>query len=72
MAQIWHLKFPNKVNMFVWRLAHNSLPVRRNVANCDINIDIMCPICRRLDEDCGHLFFKCKHAMLAPHEYGRY
>jgi len=54
MAQIWHLKFPNKVKMFVWRLAHNSLPVRRNVANCDINIDIMCPICRRLDEDCGH------------------
>lgn len=22
----------------------------------------ICPMCRRLDEDCGHLFFKCKRA----------
>ncbi|KAJ1295804.1 hypothetical protein BS78_01G250800 [Paspalum vaginatum] len=25
--RIWQLKFPNKINMFIWRLAHNSLPV---------------------------------------------
>ena len=62
--KIWQLKVPNKVKMFVWRLAHNSLPVRRNVANRGINIDTMCPVCRRFDEDCGHLFFKCKFAKL--------
>jgi hypothetical protein len=24
--------------------------------------DTRCPMCNRLDEDCGHLFFKCKRA----------
>ena len=64
----WHricqLKVPNKVKTFVWRLTHNILPVRRNVANRGINIDTICPVCRKVDEDCGHLFFKCKYAKL--------
>jgi ribonuclease HI len=47
--KIWQLKVPNKVQMFLWRFAHSSLPVRRNLARC-----------KRLDEDCGHIFFKCK------------
>lgn len=29
--KIWHLKIPNKAKMFLWRLAHNSLPVRKNL-----------------------------------------
>jgi hypothetical protein len=62
--KIWHLKVPNKVQMFIWRLAHNSLPVRKNVANRGIELDTKCPVCRRMDEDCGHLFFKCKFAKL--------
>jgi hypothetical protein len=60
--KIWQLKFPNKVNMFIWRMAHNSLPVRRNLARRGIKTETVCPVCYRLDEDCGHLFFKCKRA----------
>ena len=30
--KIWQLKIPNKIKLFIWHLAHNSLPVRRNVA----------------------------------------
>ncbi|WVZ60116.1 hypothetical protein U9M48_010177 [Paspalum notatum var. saurae] len=60
--KIWQLKFPNKVNMFIWRLAHNSLPVKRNLARRGIKTETACPLCFRLDEDCGHLFFKCKKA----------
>ena len=60
--KIWQLKFPNKVNMFIWRLAHNSLPVRRNLARRGVKTETVCPVCYRLDEDCGHLFFKCKMA----------
>ena len=60
--KIWQLKFPNKVKMFIWRLAHNSLPVRRNLARRGVQMDTICPVCHRLDEDCGHLFFKCKRA----------
>jgi hypothetical protein len=58
--RIWQLKLPNKVKMFVWRLTHNSLPVRRNLARRGIQLDALCPLYCRLDEDCGHLFFKCK------------
>ncbi|CAL4921257.1 unnamed protein product [Urochloa decumbens] len=50
--------------MFIWRLAHNSLPVRRNLASRGIDLDTKCPICRRFDEDCGHLFFRCKYARI--------
>ena len=60
--KIWKLKVPNKVQMFIWRFAHNSLPVRRNVARRGIKHDTVCPVCKRLDEDCGDLFFKCKYA----------
>ncbi|WVZ72794.1 hypothetical protein U9M48_021201, partial [Paspalum notatum var. saurae] len=57
---IWHklrqLKLPNKVKIFIWRLAHNSLPVRRNLARRGVKTDTICPVCHRLDEDCGHIF----------------
>jgi hypothetical protein len=63
-VKIWQLKVPNKVKMFIWRLARNSLPVRRNIIRCEVKLDTICPICRRLDEDCGHIFFKCKFAKM--------
>jgi hypothetical protein len=50
--------------MFIWRLAHNSLPVRRNVARRGVDLDTRCPVCQRFDEDCGHLFFKCKYVKM--------
>ncbi|WVZ50515.1 hypothetical protein U9M48_001761 [Paspalum notatum var. saurae] len=58
--KIWQLRYPNKINMFIWRLAHNSLPVKGNLARRGIKTDTLCPLCCRLDEDCGHLFLKCK------------
>ena len=64
MGKIWKLKVPNKVKMFMWHFAHNSLPVRRNLARRGVVIDTRCPVCTRLDEDSGHLFFKCKYAKL--------
>jgi hypothetical protein len=30
------------------------------VARRGVDIDSRCLVCLRLDEDCGHLFFKCK------------
>lgn len=29
--KIWQLRLPNKIKMFAWRFAHNSLAVRRNL-----------------------------------------
>ena len=50
----------NTVKMFMWCLIHNSLAVRRNLARRGMKVDTLCPMCQRLDEDPGHLFFKCK------------
>lgn len=58
--KIWSMEVPNKVKMFMWRLAHNSLAVRRNLVRRGMKEDTLCPMCRRLDEDPGHIFFKCK------------
>ena len=52
--RIWKLQIPNIVKMFMWRLAHNSLPVRKNVSRRGVELDTKCPVCQRLDEDCGH------------------
>lgn len=58
--KIWKMGMPNKVKMFVWRLVHNSLAVRRNLRRRGMKEDTLCPMCCRLDEDPVHLFFKCK------------
>ena len=50
----------NTVKMFMWCLIHNSLAVRRNLARRGMKVDTLCPMCQRLDENPGHLFFKCK------------
>lgn len=39
-------------------MAHNSLPLRTR----GIELDTRCPMCYRVDEDGGHLFFKCKYS----------
>jgi len=62
--KIWQINAPNKVRMFIWRFVHNSLPVKRNLVRRGVKVDTLCPMCKRLDEDCGHLFFKCKYAKL--------
>ena len=58
--KIWSVKLPGKVRVFLWRLAHNSLPLRLNVKRKKVELDTLCPMCNRLDEDGGHLFFRCK------------
>lgn len=59
-SSIWSLKCQPKVAQFLWRLAHNSLPLRRNIKHRGMDADTICPMCNRLDEDGGHLFLKCK------------
>uniref|UniRef100_A0A0A8ZJY0 Reverse transcriptase zinc-binding domain-containing protein n=1 Tax=Arundo donax TaxID=35708 RepID=A0A0A8ZJY0_ARUDO len=60
--KIWELGVQNKTKMFLWRVAHNSLPVKRNIEKRGVQLDTVCPVCKRFDEDCGHIFFKCKEA----------
>jgi ribonuclease HI len=62
--KIWRMNVANKVKVFVWQLAHNSLQVKQNIARRGIKLDTVCPMCHRFDEDAGHLFLKCKNIRL--------
>jgi hypothetical protein len=57
---IWQLECMPKVKQFVWRLAHNSLPLKKNLERRGLKCDTVCVCCKRLDEDGAHLFVKCK------------
>ncbi|KAM0855878.1 hypothetical protein ACQ4PT_049496 [Festuca glaucescens] len=58
---IWNSPITPQAKMFLWLLAHNSLPLRWNILRRGIDIDALCPMCCRLNADGGHLFFNCKH-----------
>jgi ribonuclease HI len=57
---IWKQTGQPKVLQFLWRLAHNSLALGTNIKRRGMQIETLCPVCHRLDEDGGHLFLKCK------------
>lgn len=42
---IWKLKSPNKIKHLLWRLTHNSQPLRCNLLRRGMLIDINCPVC---------------------------
>jgi len=44
-GKLWQLNIPNKIKMFLWHFAHNSLPLRRNIARRGVKLDTRCPIC---------------------------
>ena len=58
--RLWKIDCIPKVKQFLWRFAHNSLPLRMNIVRWDMEIDTRCPMCWRLNEDGGHCFLKCK------------
>ncbi|XP_071699188.1 uncharacterized protein [Rutidosis leptorrhynchoides] len=57
---IWFKFLPRKVNIFLWRLRLDSLPVRWNLSAKGIEINsIVCPVCNNGVETRDHLFFDC-------------
>jgi hypothetical protein len=68
--KIWKIECTPKIQQFVWRLAHNSLPVKRNIEKRGIECDTLCVCCRRLDEDGAHIFLKCKQIKMLWKENG--
>ena len=50
------------------RIAHNSLPHRLNLLRRGLDLDPICPVCNRVNEDGVHLFLKCKNAKLGWRE----
>lgn len=68
--KIWKMPCQPKIQQFMWRLAHNSLPLKLNIKR-SIDCDTLCVCCRRLDEDGCHLFLKCKEVKKLWREMGQ-
>ena len=63
VAVRWNKSVPRKVNIMVWRLQLNRLPLRVNLDARGIDLEsIMCPVCDSEQEDARHLFFRCEVA----------
>ena len=60
-GEIWKLNCPNGIKHFLWRMAHNSLALCCKLKRRGMDVDTSYFVCRRLDEDGGHLFLKCKY-----------
>ncbi|XP_073362988.1 uncharacterized protein [Aegilops tauschii subsp. strangulata] len=59
--RIWKMPCPKNLQLFLWRLKHESLALRTNLVRRGIWIqDTKCLFCGRVDEDGAHLFVKCK------------
>ena len=56
---IWALKVPPKVRMFVWRACYNILPTRENLHRRKVMVDPQCEICCQKSESVGHILWEC-------------
>ena len=61
------MKVPLKINHFIWKLLHNSLPTFLNLKQRGISLDPTCPLCHEEDEASTHLFLLCPLARACWH-----
>jgi hypothetical protein len=59
-GKLWSLSLPNKVLHFLWRIATKSLRFHMKMRRRGMDVNPRCPMCFRLNEDGGHIFYKCK------------
>ncbi|KAE8774099.1 Threonine dehydratase [Hordeum vulgare] len=60
--RMWKLPFPRNIQMFAWRLKHDSVVFPTHVARKGIPIaETKCLFYGGADEDRAHLFIKCKN-----------
>ncbi|GKF96801.1 RNA-directed DNA polymerase, eukaryota, reverse transcriptase zinc-binding domain protein, partial [Tanacetum coccineum] len=61
----WNPLLPKKINIFVWRLALNRLPLLTSRADKGLDIpSILCPVCGDVPESLDHAFLHCPKANL--------
>ena len=61
-SKIWKIRGPERLKMFLWRVAVNALPTRENLM-CRLDIpDPSCVLCNQEVESAIHLFSRCQAA----------
>jgi hypothetical protein len=67
---IWICPCPPSIKTFLWCIAYNSLPVNWSIQRRGLEVDPICPVCKRFNEDGGHLFLRCKDIRLLWRDLG--
>lgn len=57
--QIWSVKTPQKVKIFLWKICQNALPVRENLFRRQMITSPLCPICNSEQETIEHALLLC-------------
>ncbi|XP_030483276.2 uncharacterized protein LOC115699873 [Cannabis sativa] len=60
--QIWNLKVPLKTKNFVWRAAANCLPTNHNLRTKKVELNVLCPTCKKNVEITMHCLVYCPFA----------
>jgi hypothetical protein len=63
-GKLWNLNIAVKVNIFLWKALHATMPCRAILANRHIKISGQCPVCCAGAEDIKHALFQCKRLHL--------
>ena len=58
-SKIWNIKVPTKIQIFIWRIIHDILPIRVNLVNRRIPSKQICTKCELEEKDCSHAFRSC-------------
>lgn len=56
---IWHMNIPSKIQIFLWRCAHDILPTRQKLRNMKMPIDTTCPRYPETQEETIHAIWRC-------------
>ena len=59
---LWKLKTPYIICLFLWKLLHNGLPTRMELNRRQIIVSTKCAMCEQEEETLDHLFLKCPFA----------
>ena len=57
--RIWKIDTMPKIEIFLWKMCHNALPVRGILLRRGCRIDPQCPLCLNDIEMSDHLFGEC-------------
>ena len=60
--KLWKANVPSKIQLCIWRIAHDSLPVLVNLNRRKICTQKSCPLCGADDETTLHAIRTCKIA----------
>ncbi|XP_009117682.2 uncharacterized protein LOC103842769 [Brassica rapa] len=61
LANVWNLKTPEKIKVFLWNSLHAALPVGEQFAIRNIPLSTRCPRCNEM-ESVAHMLFNCDYA----------